>query len=174
MEIDWSLFWSAFGAIGTTVGSLITAIAVIVAVIQYKQPLIKRLKITASTSIPVLNNELGEEHLCISLMNTGIRPVIITNICLNVGHKNIFVNNYMVDFNSNDFKAIFPKELPPESIFQVNISYIQLSNLIDKVLNSKEITPNHKIKILVTDTTSGKYYCKTKLTAKNIVKIKWR
>ena len=37
-NIDLTIFWDAFGAIGTTLGSLITAIAVVVAVYQYKQP----------------------------------------------------------------------------------------------------------------------------------------
>ena len=171
MEIDWSLFWNAFGAIGTTIGSLITAAAVIVAVIQYKQPLIKRVKITTSTTIPFRGNELGERHLCISLMNKGIRSVIITNIYLNAGHKNILINDLMVDFNSNNFKANFPKELSPESIFQVHIPYTQLSDLFAKLVNSKEIAPNQKIKILATDTTLGSYFCNTKLTALKIVKL---
>ena len=58
--MDWQLFWTAFGAIGTTLGSLITAIAVVVAVIQYKQPLKKQVKLTVGTSIPVYGKELGE------------------------------------------------------------------------------------------------------------------
>ena len=49
--MDWQLFWTAFGAVGTTLGSLITAIAVVVAVIQYKQPLKKQVKLTVGTSI---------------------------------------------------------------------------------------------------------------------------
>lgn len=53
--MDWILFWTAFGAIGTTLGSLITAIAVAIAVRQYKQPLVKRLKIEFSSAIPVLS-----------------------------------------------------------------------------------------------------------------------
>lgn len=65
--MDWSLFWDAFGAIGTTAGSLITAIAVVVAVVQYKQPLIKKIRITVSTSFPVYEHGLGESCLCISL-----------------------------------------------------------------------------------------------------------
>ena len=59
--MDWQLFWTAFGAVGTTLGSLITAIAVVVAVIQYKQPLKKKVKLTVGTSIPVYGKELGEE-----------------------------------------------------------------------------------------------------------------
>lgn len=59
--MDWNLFWNAFGAVGTTAGSLITAIAVVVAVRQYKQPLIKKLKISFTTGFVVINdNSLGE------------------------------------------------------------------------------------------------------------------
>lgn len=170
--MNWSLFWEAFGAIGTTVGSLITAIAVIVAVIQYKQPLIKKVKITTGTSFSVCNQVLGENCLCISLMNTGIRSVIITNIYLNAGKENLVINNLMVDYSSADFKVEFPKEIHPESTINIHIPYSQLSDSMTNVLNRKKINPNQKIKILATDTTLGKYYCKTKLKAKYIANMK--
>lgn len=77
--MDWNLFWNAFGAVGTTAGSLITAIAVVVAVRQYKQPLIKKLKISFTTGFVVMNdNSLGETLHCITVSNTGIRPIVIT------------------------------------------------------------------------------------------------
>ena len=103
--------------------------------------------------------------------NTGIRPVIITNIYLNSGRKNLVINNLMVDFQSDDLRAKFPKELSPESIVEVYIPYSKLSDSFIDLLNRKEIAPNQKIKILATDTTSGKYYCKIRLTAKRIAKV---
>ena len=65
--MDWDIFWNAFGAIGTTLGSLITAIAVVVAVIQYKQPLNKRLKISLTTAFPVYDLGLGDNFYCITV-----------------------------------------------------------------------------------------------------------
>ena len=107
--MDWQLFWTAFGAIGTTLGSLITAIAVVVAVIQYKQPLKKKVKLTVGTSIPVYGKELGEDCLSISLANTGIRDVVITNIYLDTGTKKLVVNSLMVDFTNENLCVCFLK-----------------------------------------------------------------
>lgn len=90
--MDWNLFWSAFVAIGTTIGSLTTAIAVVVAVIQYKQPLSKRIKVNFNAAFPVYGNELGENYLHISVANIGIRTIYISNIYLCVNKKKIVVN----------------------------------------------------------------------------------
>ena len=168
--MDWNIFWSAFGAIGTTVGSLITAIAVVVAVVQYKQPLIKKLKISFSTAFPVFGCELGESYYCITTANTGVRPIIVTNIYLSTGKRNFVINNLMTDLDPNNHGTDFPNELTPESYFAVYISYKKLSEAFIDLLNRNEVNPNKKLKILVTDTTSGKHYCKTKLTAKRIAK----
>ena len=166
--MDWNVFWTAFGAIGTTIGSLITAVAVVVAIVQYKQPLIKKVKMTFSTAVPVFDSGLGDSFYCITISNTGIRPIIITNICLNAGEKNIIINKLMADLDPNRPGSNFPKDLSPESSFAVYISYADLSKSFIDLLNRHEISPNQKIKILATDTTSGKYYCKIKATAKRI------
>lgn len=167
-KLDWNIFWNAFGAIGTTIGSLITAVAVVVAVVQYKQPLIKKVKITFSTAFPVFDFGLGESFYCITISNTGIRPIIITNIYLNAGKKNIIINKLMTDLDPNHPGSNFPKELSPESSFAVYISYADLSKSFIDLLNRHEINPNQKIKILVTDTTSGEHYYEIKQTAKRI------
>ena len=167
--MDWGIFWSAFGAIGTTIGSLITAIAVVIAVVQYKQPLIKKIKMTLSTAFPVLDYGLGKSFYCITISNTGIRPIIITNIYINAGKKNLVINHLMTDLEQNH-GIDFPKQLSPESSFSVYISYANLSKSFIDILNRHEIRPNQKIKILATDTTSGKHYCKFKATAARIAK----
>ena len=169
--MDWSIFWSAFGAIGTTIGSLITAIAVVIAVVQYKQPLIKKIKMTVSTAFPVFDNELGGSFYCITISNTGIRPIIITNIYINAGKKNLVINKLMTDFGENT-GIDFPKQLSPESCFSVYISYANMSKAFVNILNRHEIKPSQRIKILATDTTSGKHYCKVKATAANMAKNK--
>lgn len=168
--MDWNVFWSAFGAIGTTIGSLITAVAVVVAVVQYKQPLIKKIKIKFSTAFPVFDYGLGDSFYCITVSNTGIRPIIITNIYLNTGKKNVILNKLMVDLDPNHPGSVFPQALSPESSFDVYISYADLSKAFVDLINRHEISPNQKIKILVTDTTSGKHYCNIKETAKRIAK----
>ncbi|MDP4119608.1 MAG: hypothetical protein Q8876_00920 [Bacillota bacterium] len=170
--MDWSVFWNAFGAIGTTIGSLITAVAVVVAVVQYKQPLIKKVRITFSTAFPVYDYGLGESFYCITVSNTGIRPIIITNIYLNTGKNNLVINKLMTDIDHNNLGCHFPRELSPESSFAVYISYSELSKSFIDLLNRHEISPYQKIKVLVTDTTSGNHYCKIKTTAERIAKEK--
>lgn len=166
--MDWSIFWSAFGAIGTTIGSLITAIAVVVAVIQYKQPLIKKAKITFSTVFPTYDLGLGDSYFCITISNTGIRPIIITNIYLTVGKKNLIINKLMTDLDPNNPGSNFPKELSPEGSFSVYIPYVELSKSFVDLLNRHEISPNQKVRILATDTTSGRHFCRINSTAKRL------
>ncbi len=169
--MDWNLFWSAFVAIGTTIGSITTAIAVVVAVVQYKQPLSKRIKITVNTSIPISDCGLDENYLCISIANTGVRTVFITNIYLNTRNKNIVINKLMMDLQNPYSEVAFPKELTPESVVQVYIPYSKLSDYFSHLANQNIISKNQKIKILATDTTLGEHYFKTKLKAKDIMDL---
>lgn len=171
--MDWSLFWNAFGAIGTTVGSLITAIAVAVAVVQYKQPLIKKLKLTVSTSFPVYDNGLGESHLCVSLSNTGIRPIIISNIYLNIEKRNYVINKLMIDFTGQNETVEFPLDISPEQLREIHIPYPLLADAFAKLsIQDRAVSINRKIKVLATDTTSGKHYCNTGLTVRRLLKMR--
>ena len=167
--MDWQLFCTAFGAVGTTLGSLITAIAVVVAVIQYKQPLKKQVKLTVGTSIPVHGKELGEDYLSISLANTGIRDVVITNIYLDTGTKKLVVNSLMVDFTNENLCVLFPKKLPPEEIAEVWISYVNLAHALLDLVNRKAIKPTQKIRIVATDTTAGEYRSEWKFTPNDFI-----
>lgn len=170
--MDWNIFWNAFGAIGTTIGSLITAIAVVVAVVQYKQPLKKCVKITFGTAFPVYDYGLGDNYYCITVANIGIRPLIITNIYLNAGKRNYVINNLMTQLDTDNPRCSFPIELSPEESFETYISYSELAKAFSDLIRRHEIVPNRKIKILVTDTTSGKHYRKTKVSAKKISKYR--
>lgn len=170
--MDWNIFWSAFGAIGTTIGSLITAIAVVVAVVQYKQPLKKRVDVKLSTAFPVFDSGLGDSYYCITVSNTGIRPIIITNIYLNVGKKNLVVNKLMIDISEMEMSVDFPKELSPENSFEVYISYDDLAKAFVDLLNRSEINLHQKVRVLATDTTSGKHFSRRKSTVKQMARIK--
>lgn len=170
--MDWNLFWSAFAAIGTTVGSLTTAIAVVVAVVQYKQPLTKRIKIDVGMTIPVYENKLGENYLHISAANTGVRTIYISNIYFCAGKKKLVINKLIQDLSKIGSEVVFPRELAPEMCFDVYISCSELSKAFTDLLNQKSVTPNQKIRILATDTTSGNYYCKKSFTVKDMTKMK--
>lgn len=170
--MDWNNFWNAFGAIGTTIGTLITAVAVVVAVVQYKQPLIKKAKITTTTSVPIYDSGFGDSYLCIAIANTGIRPIIITNIYLNAGRKNLIINTLMTNLDPYHQTIQFPIELSPEDSVSVYLPYAKLSMSFGDLLLKKEVRPKQVIKVLATDTTSGKHYCRTNLTAKKLSEIK--
>ena len=109
--------------------------------------------------------------MCVTLANTGVRPIIITNIYLNAGKQNLIINKIMVDFTAMDLKMEFPKELLPESSAEIHIPYSDLSKSIAMLLARGEIPANQNLKILATDTTSVRYFCKTELTPKRIVQI---
>ncbi len=161
--------WNAIGAIGTAVGSLVTAIAVVIAVIQYKQPLIKKIKITLTSAFPVFDSGLGENYYCITVANTGIRNIVITNVYLSTRKKNLIVNNIMEALDSPTQELSFPQELCPEKSFSVYISYKNLSGALREGLQRENVKEHDKIRILVSDTTSGKHYKRTGMTVKKVV-----
>jgi len=166
------IFWSAFGAIGTTLGSIITAIAVIIAVAQYKQPLRKKLQITVGTAFPVYEGFLGDEYYSISIANTGVRPIVVENIYLNAGKKNIVVNNLLESIGQESSKVDFPAEIQPERCMKIYISYRNLAESFRDLLQHNKLKPNQRIKIYVTDTTSGKYYYNLRQKAKEFARYK--
>lgn len=168
--MDWDLFWSAFGAIGTTVGSMITAIAVVVAVYQYKQPLKKRIRISFSSGIIVFPLDDSDDQIyTINVSNTGIRPVVLTNIYFRVGKNNLVLNNLE---HSDLSKPKFPCTLNQEEAVSMHISSLRLRAILAKMIAENKISGRAKIKILVTDTTGGEYFHKTKCKASQIAAIK--
>lgn len=170
--MDWMLFWTAFGAIGTTVGSLITAIAVVVAVVQYKQPLRKQIKITTGWAyIPffAVEDMSLECFFSISIGNTGVRNVTITNVYLETKTKRLLVQNLMVDMSNWRSRVSFPKELPPEGIIPILIPCTQLKKALFDLLGQKELTLQDKLRVLTTDTTEGEYRSEWLFTVDNFI-----
>ena len=163
--MDWNLFWSAFGAIGTTFGSLITAVAVIVAVHQYRQPFVKKIKTDFSVGIPIMtNNTCGDLIFTISVSNTGIRDIEVTNIYLNVGSKNLVLNKVCI------MDVAFPHLLEQEKSLSMYIPCSSIAVQIASMVASGEINEKTKIKVLTTDSAGKKYYFKTKYSAGSIIK----
>lgn len=166
--MNWDTFWSAFGAIGTSLGSLITAIAVVVAVVQYRQPLIKRIRITLSTAIPISDFGPGEMFYCITVSNTGVRSITVTNVYLGTRKKKLMINNLMRDLDPNHRGSEFPQELPPEGCFSVYLHYGEIAEAFHDSLSKKAIRARQRLNISVTDTTGGNHIVKTKLTPRSI------
>jgi len=55
----------------------------------------------------------------VTLANTGVRSITITNIYLVMGNLNLDINNIMVDFTATDLTMIFPQELLPENSIDI-------------------------------------------------------
>lgn len=167
--MNWDTFWSAFGAIGTSLGSLITAIAVVVAVVQYRQPLRKRIKLTLSTAIPISDFGPGEWFHCITVANTGVRNITVTNVYLGTRKKKLMINNLMRDLDPNHRGSEFPQELLPEGSFSVYLHYAEIGEAFHDLLSRKTIRAHQRLNIWVTDTTGGNHILKTKLTPRWII-----
>ena len=168
--MDWNLFWNAFGAIGTTIGSMITAITVVVAVYQYKQPLKKRIRITFNSGIIVFPLDDSDDKIySINVSNTGIRPVVLTNIYFRVGKNNLVLNNLE---HAHCAKVQFPYTLNQEEAVSMHISCLHLKSVLEKLIAEHKISGSAKIKILVTDTTGGEYFHNTRCKVRQIAAIK--
>lgn len=165
--MNWNLFWTAFGAIGTTLGSLITAFAVVVAVRQYRQPLVKRLKIEFTSAFTVGHNT---EFYCIGVANTGIRSVNISNIYLNVGKKNLVLNH--AQFSSPGIRTLqFPVELQPEQRAQMFLEKSKVAGFFSEALSGGSLKASTKVKVAVTDQTGGWHYHRTGCTVHQLASL---
>jgi len=167
--LDWNTFWNAFGAIGTTAGSLITAIAVVIAVKQYKEPLIKRLSIKMTSIIPV--GDLPDiDAICISVANTGIRPISITNIYLNICSKNLVINYAQCIIPGILDAVSFPILLQPEDDISMYISLENLRASFHDSITKVRFQLHNKVNILVTDKTNGSHVKSTGYTIADFLK----
>lgn len=165
--MDWTVFWTAFGAIGTTVGSLITAGAVVVAVKQYKEPLIKRIKIEFRSAIPI-NLGVDAELFCITVSNTGIRPINISNIILNVGQKDLVIHNAQFSIPGIILPLSFPVELQPEQRVEMYLDRKILAAYLAEKLSNGEFRKSTQVSVVVSDQTGGRHLHRTGCTVQNL------
>lgn len=168
--MDWILFWTAFGAIGTTLGSLITAIAVVIAVRQYRQPLVKRLKIEFTSAIPVglgVDNDL----FCIGVSNTGVRAINVSNIYLNVGDKNLVINNAQFVLPGLLEPLSFPVEVLPEQKVQMYLDRANIAGFFAENIATGHFRGSTPVKVAVTDQTGGWHFHQTGFTVHTLARL---
>ena len=164
--MDWYLFWSAFGAIGSTIGSIVTAVAVVIAVKQYMQPLKKIVNVEFSFSVSsYLGNKL--DFYCVVIQNRGIRQVQIESIYIKGYKKRIWLNNAV--FSIND-KTKFPISISPEDSKTFLFEVKHLNEEIKRIIEEGSIRKNAKLVIFAEDSLGDKYYCKTNMRIKNLIK----
>lgn len=164
--MDWNLFWVAFGAIGTTVGSLITAIAVFVAIKQYKQPLEKRI-VVCMNSVVHARGEKVIPLYCFSIMNKGIRSVIIDGIYIASEKKIVYMNE--AQYKNITFVQL-PVQIEPERNMNVYFVEEQFNTIVKQAIDDKVLKINKKLKIIVQDTLGEEYICRTKVKIRELLK----
>lgn len=162
-EINWNLFWPAFGAIGGTLGAFATAAAVIVALWQTKYSQKKKLKLSFSDDIAVVPQ-------------TGSNISRFVGVTLtNIGNREIVIKNWGFIIDKSSSMMIVPGLSPIDKILQVQLPHKlaleeSISLYFEKVLFINAISENctkskvlneNKIKFYVTDSTGRKFFVKT-------------
>jgi hypothetical protein len=157
--MDWNIFWSAFGAIGTTAGSLITAAAVVVSVIQYRQPLLKKLKITFSCSL--IGSEQGPKlHYVIGVGNRGIRECSIKSLIIKGKTQDLYLNFTQI---KGDGHVKFPFLLKQEDWKDIIFDYELFRSVIKKQLENGWVPKERKLIIYVRDSVGDEHRGKSKI-----------
>lgn len=155
---------------GTALTAFLTVGVILVAIWQYRQPLVKKLNIGFTNGFVVMdNNRLGETVYCISVSNTGVRPVVVTNVYLNVGNKNLTINN--VQYLQLP-KVDFPFVLEQEKIFEIRLSCTTISDVLQSIVSRNAIKPTDKVKVYVTDSTGGTYSYNPKVSVQDMIDLR--
>ena len=163
------MFWTVFGAVGTTLGTLITAIAVIVAIIQYRQPIKKGLKIRFAMGFTALDNgRAGDDLYFISVSNTCVRNIIVSGIYFNIRNKDI------VDLYGRwqlEVEAItFPMSISPEENIEYRLYCRRVNEGISYSIGKKEFGLKDKVRVHVRDSCGKDYYKKLKWRTEDFLK----
>ncbi len=161
---EWNLFWNAFGAIGTTIGSFITAIAVFVAILQYRQPLIKVIKVRMNSA---MSCDSKATHLyVISAVNRGMRKVLINSVFI-LGKSQKVLLNYAQQIR---YSMQLPVELEPDRRLEVYFEEMQFKEIVKKAVDDKVLNPKGKLVVCVQDELGEEYTFNTKIKISEIIK----
>lgn len=173
-NIDWTLFWTAFGAIGSTVGTIITAVAVIIALWQTKYPYKKNLKLSFSDCTRVGIGDKMDFPVLISLdvSNIGNRDIYIQEWGFIIKNKErviffnqVVSNKFPVQMRSSLFPAL-PIHLPVEKAISLHFEQQTFLDTILECRKQKKLKDYQKIRIYVTDSGGKRYLTKSKENVK--------
>lgn len=165
--MDWTLIWTAVGAIGGTLGALATSIAVIVALWQTKYSQKKKIKVCFTDLITLTSNlpsdNVRVEYVGIDVTNIGNRDVIIQSW------------GFVLQPKSNGKVLILPDrtlygelvriELPKRLALEESITLVYAKELFQNVLIDNcsvgKLNSKKKLQFYVCDSTGKYYYAKT-------------
>jgi hypothetical protein len=155
LAIDWeSINWSAVGAIGTAIGSIATAIAVIVAIIQLKQPNKKLIRVDVYKTVDL---DIGIV-VGVNIINAGNRDVQLRSVHYIVRGK----EEILIPINYEAIKST----VKIDSAIQVEYKYKNTLNLkivVPEGISGKLILPSYVREVMVDGVLvkgdfDGKYY----------------
>jgi len=160
----WSLFWSAFSAIGTAFGALATFCAVVVALFQFRYPFTKKLK--AVLWIIEASSVYQKPLVNITLYNTRVRDICVGQIILMVDDK-----KYNLVAKSNDLYATsLPTVVKRDFPVRISVEYEPTLNAILQNIENKKLLGNVVLKLLIIDFNGENFIVNTKKTVQNFIK----
>lgn len=167
-----SLRWAIIGAIGSWTGSVFGAIALVVSLVALWLP--QRVKIAVGVSTGFMLSQIpGIERVdayIITVKNTGMKPVTVTNIYLHFGSKkqgDIFVGMLNQESILQMYTPQFPKRLDQGESFDYYLSRERLDKAL--ILYEKKMSLDEPFSIRVDEVTRGTRYYKTKWTLRTFI-----
>lgn len=149
LAIDWeSINWSAVGAIGTAVGSIATAIAVIVAIIQLKQPNKKAIRVDVYKTVDL---DIGIV-VGVNIINIGNRDVQLRSVHYIVRGK----EEILIPINYESIKST----VKIDSAIQVEYKYKNIEKVFKHRIEQRIYKKTDKIIFVVIDSSGKRYYSK--------------
>lgn len=167
-----SLRWAIIGAIGSWTGSVFGAIALVVSLVALWLP--QRVKIAVGVSTGFILSQIpGIEKIdayIITVKNTGMKPVTVTNVYLHFGSKkqgDIFVGMLNRESILQMYTPQFPKRLDRGESFD----YYLLRERLDKALipYEEKMSLDEPFSIRIDEVTRGTQYYKTKWTLRTFI-----
>lgn len=163
----WSLFWTAFSAIGGTLGAIATTAAVIVALWQTKYANRKKLKVEFNDNIFVMpaNGPAIKkyEFVGITVTNIGNRNVCLQDWRVMLPNKKTAIIMYDKSMIAQQMADPWPRTLEPE---QQDSQYWNKKLFVDFIQNEASQVKNKHRKLVwfVKDSTGRLYKTKSKKT----------
>lgn len=172
--VNWSLFWTAFGAIGATLGAFATATAVIVSLWQVRHQESKKLRLRFSDSMKMFSvdpNIPEETLICLSITNVGNRKLIVQNWGFFFHKKNchglLGINQSQLTQGIN---PSLPYELEIEHKIDLYLEHKYFIRNLKECVAEKDLNPRRKLIFFVSDSAGKIYRLKSKKTVAEMIK----
>lgn len=99
--------------------------------------------------------------LCISVANSGIRPICISDIRFNVGKKDLFLGAVQFTIPGALSPLSFPAKVQPEGKIDMYLNQKQVSQFLAESIADGCLNQRTPVKIAVRDQTGGRYLHRT-------------